>query len=185
MPRLRINDYYAKMSKDTKASEKTKKFLQNNIRSARWIIDAIEQRKSTLLKVARTVVKYQKQFFEKGQLHLKPLPMSKVADDVGVHLATVSRAVAGKYVQCSQGILPLRKFFSGGTENNTGNGHSWEAIRAKLQQIIDAEDKAKPLNDEQIQKKLLEAGVKKLARRTVAKYRKLLNLPAARFRKKY
>jgi RNA polymerase sigma-54 factor len=185
MPRLRINDYYAKMSKDTKVSEKTKKFLQNNIRSARWIIDAIEQRKSTLLKVARTVVKYQKQFFEKGQLHLKPLPMSKVADDVGVHLATVSRAVAGKYVQCSQGILPLRKFFSGGTENNTGNGHSWEAIRAKLQQIIDAEDKAKPLNDEQIQKKLLEAGIKKLARRTVAKYRKLLNLPAARFRKKY
>ncbi len=185
MPRLRINDYYAKMSKDTKAGEKTKKFLQNNIRSARWIIEAIEQRKSTLLKVARTVVKYQKQFFEKGQLHLKPLPMSKVADDVGVHLATVSRAVAGKYVQCSQGILPLRKFFSGGTENNTGKGHRWEAKKAKLEEIKNGEKKAKPLKDEQIQKKLLEAGVKKPARRTVSKYRKPLNLPAARFRKKY
>jgi len=124
-------------------------------------------------------------FFEKGQLYLRPLPMSKIADEVGVHLATVSRAVAGKYVQCSWGILPLRKFFSGGTEDENGTSLSWEAIRAKLQQIIDAEDKSRPLNDEQIRKKLSEAGIKNLARRTVAKYRKLLNIPAARFRKKY
>ena len=185
LPALRVNNYYAKMARDTAVSEKTKKFLQNNIRSAQWIIDAIEQRKNTLLKVAKAVVKFQSEFFEKGQLYLRPLPMSKVADDVGVHLATVSRAVAGKYIQCSQGILPLRKFFSGGTENINGNGHSWEAIRAKLQQIIDAEDKAKPLNDEQIRKKLAEAGINSLARRTVAKYRKLLSIPAARFRKKY
>lgn len=185
LPRLRVNDYYAKMTKDTGVSEKTKKFLQDNLRSAQWIIDAIEQRKNTLLRVTKAVVKYQKDFFEKGQLHLRPLPMSKVADDVGVHLATVSRAVAGKYVQCPWGILPLRKFFSGGTEDINGASLSWEAIRAKLQQIIDAEDKSKPLNDEQIRKKLAEFGITKLARRTVAKYRKLLNIPAARFRRKY
>ncbi len=119
---LRINDYYAKLAKDTETSEKTKDFLQNNIRSAQWIIDAIEQRKNTLLKVAKSVVKHQKDFFDKGQLYLRPLPMSKVADDVGVHLATVSRAVSGKYVQCPWGILPLRKFFSGGTEDVTGEG---------------------------------------------------------------
>jgi len=111
--------------------------------------------------------------------------MSKIAKDVGVHLATVSRAVAGKYIQCPWGILPLRKFFSGGTEDINGAGLSWEAIRGKLQQIIDSEDKSKPLNDEQIRKKLAELGIKKLARRTIAKYRKLLNIPAARFRKKY
>ncbi len=185
LPTLKISSYYAKMAKDAAAGEKTKKFLQNNIRSARWVIDAIEQRKSTLLKVAKAVVKYQSDFFEKGQLYLRPLPMSKVADEVGVHLATVSRAVAGKYVQCSWGLLPLRKFFSGGTEDVNGNGHSWEAIRAKLQQITDAEDKTKPLSDDQIRKKLAEAGIENLARRTVAKYRKLLNIPAARFRKKY
>ena len=185
LPSLRVSNYYAKMTKDTKTTKKTKEFLQNNIRSARWIIDAIEQRKNTLLKVTSAVVKFQREFFEKGQLYLKPLPMSKVADDVGVHLATVSRAVAGKYVQCSWGILPLRKFFSGGTEDVNGNGHSWEAIRAKLQQIIDAEDKTKPLSDDRIRRKLAEAGIKNLARRTVAKYRKLLNIPAARFRKKY
>ena len=185
LPSLKVNKYYTKMAKDTKVEEKTKKFLQNNIRSAQWIIDAIEQRKNTLLKVTRAVVKFQSDFFEKGQLHLRPLPMSKVADDVGVHLATVSRAVAGKYVQCSWGMLPLRKFFSGGTENDNGARYSWEAIRAKLRQIIDAEDKTKPLSDDQIRRKLAEAGINKLARRTVAKYRKLLNIPTARFRKKY
>ena len=185
LPYLRVNDYYSKMAKDTLVGEKTKKFLQNNLRSAQWIIDAIEQRKNTLLKVTRAIVKYQTDFFEKGQLHLRPLPMSKVADDVGVHLATVSRAVAGKYVQCPWGILPLRKFFSGGREDVNGQAHSWEAIRAKLQQIIDEEDKTKPLSDDQIRKQLLKAGINNLARRTVAKYRKLLNIPAARFRKKF
>ena len=148
-------------------------------------MDAIEQRKNTLLKVSKAVVKFQREFFEKGQLYLKPLPMSKIADDVGIHTATVSRAVAGKYIQCYWGVLPLRKFFSGGMEDTNGQAHSWEAIRGKLQQIIDAEDKAKPLSDDQICKKLAEAGIKNLARRTVAKYRKLLNIPAARFRKKY
>jgi len=185
LPPLRLNNYYTSMAKDTRVSEKTRKFLQDNIRSARWIMDAIEQRKNTLLKVTTAVVKYQHDFFEKGALYLRPLPMSKVADEVGVHLATVSRAVSGKYMQCSWGVLPLRKFFSGGTEDVDGERHSWEAIRVKLQQIVDAEDKTKPLSDDQIRQKLAEAGIKNLARRTVAKYRKLLNIPTARFRKKY
>ncbi len=185
LPRLKVNSYYSKMAKDIKTPDTTKKFLHNNLRSAQWIIDAIEQRKNTLLRVTKAIVRFQKDFFEKGQLYLRPLPMSKIADDVGVHLATVSRAVAGKYIQCPWGILPLRKFFSGGTEDANGSSLSWEAVRGKLQQIIDAEDKSKPLNDEQIRKKLSEVGIKNLARRTVAKYRKLLHIPAARFRKKY
>jgi RNA polymerase sigma-54 factor len=185
LPHLKISNYYSKMVKDETVNEKTRKFLQENMRSAQWIIDAIEQRKNTLLKVAQAVVKYQKDFFDKGQLYLHPLPMSKVADDVGVHIATVSRAVSGKYMQCYCGILPLRKFFSGGMEDTDGNMRSWEAIRGKLQQIIDEEDKSKPLSDDLIKKKLADAGIDGLARRTVAKYRKLMNIPAARFRKKY
>jgi RNA polymerase sigma-54 factor len=185
MPYLKVNDYYARMARDNQVAEKTRKFLQNNLRSAQWIMDAIEQRKNTLLRVTQAVVKFQKDFFELGQQHLKPLPMSKVADEVGVHLATVSRAVSGKYVQCPQGVLPLRKFFSGGREDANGRARSWEAIRAKLQQIIEEEDKSNPLSDDQIRKKLQEAGIENLARRTVAKYRKLMNIPAARFRKRY
>ena len=148
-------------------------------------MEAIEQRKNTLLKVARAVVKYQKEFFDKGQLYLRPLPMSKVAEEVGVHLTTVSRAVAGKYLQCEWGILPMRKFFSGGLGEDSGQGHSWEAIRGKLQQIIDQEDKNHPLNDDQICEELAKSDVNHIARRTVAKYRGILNIPAARFRRKY
>lgn len=185
IPQLRVNKFYATMAKDRKLESKTRDFLQGNIRSAQWLMDAIEQRKNTLLKVARAIVKHQKDFFDKGQLHLKPLPMATIADEVGVHIATISRAVAGKYVQCPQGVLPLRGFFSGGTEDSSGEHRSWDAIRANLQQIVDAEDKSKPLNDDEIRDKLIEAGVKKIARRTIAKYRKLMNIPSARFRKKY
>ena len=185
LPSLRFNRHYVEMAKDKRVAQDTRKFLQNNIRSAHWILEAIEQRRNTLLKVTRSIVKHQHDFFAQGPLHLRPLPMAKVADEVGVHLATVSRAVSGKYVQCAWGILPLRKFFSGGTEDTSGQAHSWEAIRVKLQQIIDQEDKTKPLNDDQIRAKLAEAGISNLARRTVAKYRKLMNIPTARFRKRY
>ncbi len=185
LPNLRVNNYYEKLSKNKKTNENARKFLQNNIRSAQWIIEAIEQRKNTLLRVATAVVKHQKEFFDKGLLHLKPLPMAKIANDVGVHLATVSRAVAGKYIQCDWGVLPLRKFFSGGTEDTEGKSHSWEAVRGLLQQIIDDEDKSKPLNDDKIRQKLAEKGIENIARRTVAKYRKLMNIPTTRLRKKF
>ena len=185
LPNLRVNDFYAKMSKSRKVDQKTRNFLQQNIHSAQWLMDAIVQRKNTLLKVATAVVKHQRNFFDKGKLHLKPLPMATIADDVGIHITTVSRAVAGKYVQCSQGVLPLRGFFSGGVEAEDGSMTSWDAVKAKLQQIINEEDKSKPLSDDQVKEKLAEMGITNIARRTVAKYRKLLNIPAARFRKKY
>ncbi|MCK5000582.1 MAG: RNA polymerase factor sigma-54, partial [Anaerohalosphaera sp.] len=185
IPDLRVNDFYTTMSRDKKIDSKTREFLSQNINSAQWLMDAIVQRKNTLLRVARAVVANQRQFFDKGQLFLKPLPMATIADEVGVHIATVSRAVAGKYIQCSQGVLPLRSLFSGGTEDTDGNMHSWDAVKAELQNIIDAEDKSKPLNDDRLQKALAEKGITDIARRTVAKYRKLMNIPAARLRKKY
>lgn len=185
LPSLRISDYYSKIAADSATSAKTREFLQNNIRSARWIIEAIAQRRNTLLKVATSIVRHQLDFFDKGELYLKPLPMSAVADDVGIHVATVSRAVADKYIQCEWGIVPLRKFFSGGTEDKSGEAHSWEAVRVKLKQIIDEEDKTEPLSDDKIKKKLEEGGITNLARRTVAKYRKGLNIPSARLRKRY
>ena len=185
IPNLQVNNFYSKMARDHKIDTKTREFLQQNIRSAQWLMDAIVQRKNTLLKVAGSVVKHQREFFEKGKLYLKPLPMATVADEVGVHIATVSRAVAGKYIQCPQGILPLRSFFSGGMAAADGSLQSWDAVRAKLQQIVDNEDKSKPLNDDEIRKKLASAGAGNIARRTVAKYRKLLNIPTARLRKKF
>jgi RNA polymerase sigma-54 factor len=185
IPTLRINEYYAGMSKDKKLDVKAREFLKDNIRSARWLMDAIAQRKHTLLRVSQAVVDSQSEFFEKGKMYLKPLPMSEVASKVGVHIATVSRAVAGKYIQSPQGLIPLRNLFGGGMETEDGGSESFGAIRAKMQQIIDSEDKSKPLSDDTIREKLEQMGVKDIARRTVAKYRKLMNIPTARFRKKF
>ena len=185
IPALRINENYADMARDKKLDTKTRDFLKTNILSARWLLDAIEQRRQTLLRVSQAVVERQKEFFEKGTMYLKPLPMSEIAGAVGVHIATVSRAVAGKYIQSPQGIMPLRDLFGGGMETDSGESESFEAIRAKMQQIVDSEDKAKPLSDDAIKKKLEQLGVKDIARRTVAKYRKLMNIPTARFRKRF
>jgi len=185
LPSLKLNKFYMRMATDSATGEKTRKFLRGSIQSARWIIEAVEQRKKTLLAVTEAIVRRQIAFFEKGPQYLKPLPMAAVAGDVGIHLATVSRAVAGKYALCHWGTLPLRKFFSGGVELEEGRALSWEAIRVKLQQIINTEDKARPLSDEKICRKLAAAGIKDLARRTVAKYRKLMNIPPARLRKRY
>lgn len=185
IPGLRINRFYADIARDKKVDTKTRQFLKENIRSARWLMDAIEQRKNTLLRVSRAVVKRQSEFFDRGSQALKPLPMSEIADEVGVHVATVSRAVAGKYMQSPQGILPMRDLFTGGLETENGQSESFEAIRAKMQHIIDSEDKSKPLSDEAIRKKLEQAGINNIARRTIAKYRKIMNIPTTRMRKRY
>ncbi len=184
VPHLRINRQYLKMMRDQNTNPETKKFVGNNLQSARWLIDAIQQRHSTLLRVIHVVLEAQRDYFDHGTQFLKPLPMTLVADQLGVHVATVSRAVNEKYLDTPRGIVPLRMFFSGGTETETGDQMSWAAIQAKLEQIIEQEDKANPLSDDQLVEKLKANGID-IARRTVAKYRKQLNIPTARQRKQY
>jgi RNA polymerase sigma-54 factor len=184
LPTLQIRSEYERDAKDKSVDKKTRDFLNNHIRSASWIIDAIQQRKATLLRVIGVVVEAQREFFEQGAQALRPLPMTLVADQLGIHVATVSRAVNEKYIQTPRGILPLRMFFSGGTETDAGDAMSWTAIQAKLEQLIEEEDKSKPLSDDALVEKLKEHGIE-IARRTVAKYRKQLNIPPARQRKEY
>jgi len=183
-PSLRISQMYAEMVRGQKVSAEAKEFLRNNIRSARWLIESIEQRKATLLRVVYHVLKTQREFFDHGPLHLKPLPMVDVADVLGIHVGTVSRAVSGKYMQTPLGIYPLRYFFSGGTENAAGESVSWDAIKAKLQEIVDNEDKQAPFNDDELVEELAKHGLK-VARRTVAKYRGLMSIPPARRRRQF
>jgi len=181
---LYIGGRWRKMLKDKTLDKKTKEFLSNNVRNARWLLESIEQRKSTIARVIRAVVDAQREFFDKGAEFLKPLPMISVADQLGIHVATVSRAVSEKWIQTPKGVFPLRRFFSGGTTNAEGEDMSWDAVKEKLKAIIENEDKNNPLNDDDIVLKLKEQGID-LARRTVAKYRKLLNIPTARQRKEY
>ncbi len=183
-PRLYINEAYKRMAKVKSVDGKTREFIANNIRNARWLIESIEQRRNTLLRVLRVVVEAQKEFLEHGPQFMKPLPMIGVADQLGIHVGTVSRAVAEKYIQTPRGIFPLRMFFTGGTENAEGEAMSWDAVKAKLGEIIANEDKANPLSDDEIVIKLKEQGIE-LARRTVAKYRKIGGIPPARRRKTF
>jgi RNA polymerase sigma-54 factor len=183
-PGLYISGTYRKMLKDRSVAKPTREFLANNVRNARWLIEAIEQRRSTIQRVIRAVVDAQHEFFEKGFEYLKPLPMTLVADQLGIHVATVSRAVSEKWIQTPRGVFPLRRFFSQGTTSAEGEDMAWGAVQEKLKTIIAEEDKKNPLNDDEIVQKLNEQGID-IARRTVAKYRKILNIPTARQRREF
>jgi RNA polymerase sigma-54 factor len=184
-PGLCISSVSQDMAKDRKLDPKTREFVNNNISTGKWLMEAIHRRHSTLLRVINVVIDAQRAFFDDGPLHLKPLPMTLVADQLGLDVSTISRAVSEKYIQTPRGILPLRMFFSGGTETQAGEQVSWTAMQAKLKEVIDNEDKAKPFSDEALVKEVKSQHGVDLARRTIAKYRKQLNIASARQRKEF
>lgn len=184
LPALQISASYEEMAADKSTEKKTRDFVGTQLRNARWLIDAVNQRHATLLRVIAVVIEAQREFFDQGPQALRPLPMTLVADQLGIHVATVSRAVSEKYLQTPRGIFPLRMFFSGGTETDQGESMSWTAVQAKLKEVIDAEDKNKPWSDDALVDELKKHGIE-IARRTVAKYRKQLNIPPARQRREY
>jgi RNA polymerase sigma-54 factor len=190
LPNLRINREYAMMSKNKAMPTKDRDFLKTNLTNAQWLIDAVNQRRHTLLRVVRAVVEAQRDFFDYGPQALKPLPMTGVAEQLGIHVATVSRAVAEKYLATPRGVVPLRKFFSGGLQttgdNGSGGGEqmAWDAIKAAMQKVVDGEDKSKPFSDDALVDEMKKQGIE-IARRTVAKYREQLGIPTARLRKKF
>jgi RNA polymerase sigma-54 factor len=172
------------MARDKTVDRNTRDFVGRNLQSARWLLDAIEQRNNTIMRVIAVVLEAQRDFFDQGESALKPLPMTGVAEQLGIHVATVSRAVNEKYLQTPRGVFPLRMFFSGGTETDDGDAMSWTAVQAKLREVIDAENKSNPLSDDALVKEMRKHGIE-LARRTVAKYRSEMNIPSARQRKEY
>jgi len=182
IPDVYISRRYLELLKSKDTDPKTREFIRKKVQSAQWLLESIEQRRSTLEKITRAIVNHQKAFLDHGPEHIVPLKMQQIADQVGVHVTTVSRAVDDKWVQTPRGILPLKRFFGGGTQTAEGEDVAWEIIKHKLLEIIAAEDKAEPLSDEDLVKKLAEAGYP-VARRTVTKYRKLLKIPSSRQRK--
>ncbi len=184
IPRIHISKHYQEMLKTAADDPKVRAYVKKKIDSAKWLMESIEQRKATLNRIAQEIVDYQTPFLEKGVDALRPLKMQFIADRVGVHVSTVSRAIAEKYMQTPRGIFALKFFFTGGTTRADGEEKSIVAVKQKVRDILEKEDKASPLSDEEIAAALKKEGLD-IARRTVTKYRKQLGIPSSRQRRKF
>ena len=192
-PELRVNRHYKQMWNQLAVDkqkgrernghgDETRNFLKQRMESARWFINSINQRRATMLKVMTSLVDIQQDFFRMGEGHLKPMILKDIAERIGMDISTISRVVNGKYVQTEFGVYELKYFFSEGLTTDSGEEVSNKEVKAIIERIIEAEDKAKPLSDQAIAN-LLEKDGFQIARRTVTKYREQLNIPVARLRK--
>jgi len=185
VPRLRINRAYGKVLLSRKDNDKTTKdFVHAKLRAARWIVQTIEQRRRTMIRVMKKIVEKQCGFFDHGVLHLKPLTLQDVASEIGMHESTVSRVTNGKYVQTPRGVFELKFFFSSGLGTARGGDISSKAAKEKISRLVQGEDKGRPLSDQKLADVLAAEGID-IARRTVAKYREQLGIPSARMRKRH
>ncbi len=184
LPALRINDFYKDMIGKTGVDAKARAFLRDQIRDGRSLIRSISLRQETILAIAHKLIEQQTEFLEKGPRHLRPLTMNDIADELQLHATTVSRAVAGKFIQTPQGLMEMRAFFATGYQTEDGAEVSNAGVREAIQQLVAQENQAKPLSDEAITKALAKQGIT-IARRTVAKYREQLNILPSHLRKSF
>jgi RNA polymerase sigma-54 factor len=184
VPRLRISRIYREIAGDKKKFVgKNREFITDKLNSASWLIQAIEQRRQTMLKVMNFIVDRQRDFFQKGVEHLRPLTLREVADVIEMHESTVSRVTSQKYVQTPRGVYPLKFFFSSSLGTSTGEDASSRAVKAQIEKLVGDEDTTSPLTDSAIVNALKDRGIQ-IARRTVAKYRDQLGILPARMRKR-
>jgi len=184
VPELAISPVYRNLLKEARSDPKVYEYLRRKIDAAKWFIEAIHQRQSTIQRIASEIVDRQAEFLRHGVQHLKPMKMQDVADAVGVHISTVSRAISGKHIQTPQGIFEMKRFFSGGTVTDSGQMMSQQAIKQTLREIVDGEDKRSPQSDDQLVEALASQGIH-IARRTVTKYRKALGIESSSRRKEF
>jgi RNA polymerase sigma-54 factor len=181
-PRLRISPTYHQLLDQGDTSKEAKDFIKEKVRSAVDLLRNIEHRRQTIYRVVECIVSRQREFLDKGVEYIKPMMLKDVAEDIGMHLSTISRVVNRKYAHTPQGVIELRRFFSEGMMNEEGEEVSTRILKLKIKKMIEDEDTKKPLTDDQIAKMLSKEGVK-LSRRTVAKYRDQMQIPGSRERK--
>ena len=184
LPRITVNDEYIKEIESLKCNETDKKFISENINSAKWLIKAIEQRNITTLKISSEIINQQKEFFERGKKFLRPMILKDVAKKIDMHESTVSRVTSNKLILTPRGIFEMKIFFSASINSmNDGESHSAASVRESLKKLITNEPLNNPFSDEALVNKLQSEGIN-LARRTVAKYRELLNIPSSSIRRR-
>jgi len=181
-PRLRISQTYNKLLDQTDSSKETKDFIKDKMRSAVDLLRNIEHRRQTIYRVVECIVSRQRDFLDNGVEHIKPMMLKDIAEDIGMHLSTISRVVNRKYAHTPQGVIELRRFFTEGMLNEEGEEVSTRILKLRIKKMVEEEDTKKPLTDDQIARVLSNEGVK-LSRRTVAKYRDQMNIPGSRERK--
>lgn len=181
---LRISPEFREQLQRTRDDKQARQFIRQKLEAAATLIDAVRFRRERLLQVVREVVDAQRDFFDLGEQHLRVLLMKDIAAKLGCDESTISRTVGDKYIQTPRGIFPLRRFFMGGAETRDGAVIGWDSIKAKVEEIVNAEDKSRPLSDDEIVERLQAAGID-IKRRTVAKYRAQLGIPTARQRRRY
>ncbi|MGI8469398.1 MAG: RNA polymerase factor sigma-54 [Pyrinomonadaceae bacterium] len=181
-PRLRISPSYQQLVTQNGTSKETRDFIKEKVRSAVDLLRNIEHRRQTIYRVVECIVRRQQEFLEKGVQFIKPMMLKDIAEDIGMHLSTISRVVNRKYAHTPQGVIELRKFFSEGMLNEDGEEVSTRIIKLRIKKMIEDEDTRKPITDDQIAKILSKEGIK-LSRRTVAKYRDQMQIPGSRERK--
>lgn len=184
IPNLRISRHYRNIMESSATPRDTKRYVIDKIKQGEFLIKSIQQRQETIRSIAEEIVVVQKEFFEEGVAHLKPLTMSEVADVIGKHETTVSRAIANKFIQTPQGVFEMKYFFTPGFKTADGKDVSNEAIKSAILTLVEEEDKKKPLSDSAMQKMLEDQGTK-VARRTIAKYREELRILPSHMRKSY
>jgi RNA polymerase sigma-54 factor len=183
LPQLRISPVYRRLlDKGGETSDETRAYVKDKFRSALWLLKSVDQRQKTILKVATSIINFQKEFLDRGIEHLRPLVLRDVATDIGMHESTVSRVVNNKYMHTPQGVYEMKYFFHSGISSSYGESVSSVTIKQRIRKIIEAEDQRRPLSDSKIMSILQKEGLV-LARRTIAKYREELKIPTSNQRK--
>lgn len=184
LPNLRINPLYATESKSARQGDaKAEEYISEKMRSALWLIKSIHQRQRTVYRVAKSIVKFQRDFLDRGIEYLRPLVLRDVAEDIGMHESTISRVTTNKYMQTPQGLFELKYFFNSGISTNEGDFIASESVKNKIKDIVDGEDPKRPYSDQRIAELLSVQNIN-IARRTVTKYREMLRIGSSSERKR-
>ncbi len=185
LPNLRINPLYATDAKSGRQMDaKAEEYISEKMRSAMWLIKSIQQRQRTIYKVAKSLVKFQRDFLEHGIQYLKPLVLRDIADDIGMHESTISRVTTSKYMQTPQGLFELKYFFNSGISTNEGDFIASESVKSKIKEIVEGEDPRKPYSDQRLVELLSSHNIN-IARRTITKYREMLRIGSSSERKRH
>ena len=184
VPHLMVSSYYRQVLRESANDRNLAEYLNDRINTANWLIKSIEQRKQTIYNVVSAVVRHQRDFFEYGSRHIKPMTLKQIAEDVGIHESTVSRSINGKYMQSPRGVFEIKYFFTSGVSAGEGDGMSSNAVKSIIREIVEQEDSKKPCSDQYMADRMQADGIN-ISRRTVAKYREEMGIPSSQKRKRY